>query len=227
MSMGFLSSIFSSKQTSSNIYREDTPAKTSGEEISSVAKYINAQSEKPVRISSYSKKLSGVGEYIKSRDATWIELTNTEKNVINTRNIAALEIRKTEESLMSDDNVELSGVARYVESQEQACLAAQLKEKKLTGVEKYITSIVENKPVATGVAKYLKNRAEVKVSSVDRYVVNKSLADKNKPEPEIVIEPSSVAKYLESKPTMLTSSVAKYIAKQLVSARQATEITPA
>jgi len=223
--MGFLSGIFSSKQTSSNIYRDDAPVETSGEEISSVAKYINAQSEKPARLSSYSKKLSSVEEYVKTRNATWVELTSAEKDVINTRINAALEIRKIEESLMSDENKELSGVAKYVESQEQACIAAQLEEKKLTGVDKYITCIVESKPVATGVAKYLKNRTEVKVSSVDRYVINKSLADKNKPEPEVPVEPSSVAKYLESKPTMLTSSVAKYIAKQLVSARQTADIT--
>ncbi len=224
--MGFLSGIFSSKRTSSDIYRNDDPVESLGEEITSVAKYINAQSEKPARISSYTKKLSGVGEYIKNHNATWVELTSAEKDVINTRINTALELRKIEESLMSDENKELSGVARYVESQEQACLAAQLEEKKLTGVEKYISNIVASKPATTGVAKYLKNRAEVKVSSVDRYVINKSLADKNKPEPEIALEPSSVAKYLENKPTMLTSSVAKYIAKQLVTARQVVDVEP-
>ena len=120
---------------------------------------------------------------------------------------------------MSAENEELSGVARYVESQEQALREAQEKELAVTGVAKYLTNITENKPATTGVSKYLKNRVDATVSSVDRYVINKSLADKNKPE-VVIVEPSSVSKYLENRSTMVTSSVAKYIAKQSVAARQ-------
>ena len=218
--MGFLSGIFSGKKTSQNIYRDDVPVESADEDLTGVAKYINAQITKPVEHRSYSKKLSGVGEYIQARNATAVELTSAEKDVINARINATIELRKTEESLMSAENEELSGVARYVESQEQACREAQEKELAVTGVAKYITNIIENKPVTTGVSKYLKNRIDATVSSVDRYVINKSLADKNKPE-VVVVEPSSVSKYLEIRPTMFNSSVAKYIAKQGVAARQA------
>ena len=217
--MGFLSGIFSSKKSSQDIYRDNTPVEPSGEGLTGVAKYLNAQSDKPVEHHSYSKKLSGVGEYVKARSATAIELTSAEKDMINARITATIEQRKIEESLMSAENEELSGVARYVESQEQALREAQDKEQAVTGVAKYLTNITENKPATTGVSKYLKNRVDATVSSVDRYVINKSLADKNKPE-VVIVEPSSVSKYLENRSTMATSSVAKYIAKQSVAARQ-------
>ncbi len=224
--MGFLSGIFSSKQTSQDIYREDVPVDSLGESLTGVAKYIHEQSDKPVEISRYTKKLSSVGEYIQTRNATAIDLTDVEKDAINARVKATIELRKTEESLMSAENEKLSGVARYVESQEQAIIAAQEEELVETGVAKYLANIIETKPVTTGVAKYLKNRVDATVSSVDRYVIQKSLADKNKPE-ICIVEPSGVDKYLENRPTLLTSSVAKYIAKQGVAARQAANLTAA
>ena len=223
--MGFLSGIFSSKPTSQNIYRDD-PIESSDEGLTGVAKYIQTQQNNPVERSSYTKKISSVAEYVNTHNASLIELTSAEKDVINARINEAIELRKIEESLMSAENEELSGVARYVENQEQACKAAQEEEQAITGVARYITNIIENKPVTTGVSKYLKNRVDATISSVDRYVIQKSLAEKSKPE-VIVMEPSSVAKYLENRPTMLTSSVAKYIAKQGVSARQAANLTPA
>ena len=120
---------------------------------------------------------------------------------------------------MSAEDKELSGVAKYVESQEQAIRDAQEAKPVLTGVAKYLTNIIENKPAVTGVARYLFNRADAQVSSVDRYVIKKYQADKNKPE-VVIIPPSSVTRYIENKPTMLTSSVAKYIAKQAVAQKQ-------
>jgi len=115
---------------------------------------------------------------------------------------------------------ELSGVARYVESQEQACIDAKNAEVVPTGVAKYLTAIAESKPVATGVSKYLRNREEVQVSSVSRYVINKWLSDQNKEVP-VILEETGVEKYIASIPTLMTSSVAKYVAKQEVLARQA------
>lgn len=214
--MGFLSGIFSSKQTSQNIYRDDELIESSDEGLTGVAKYLNAQSSHPVEHQSYAKKLSGVEKYVNTHNASAIELTDDEKGAINTRIHAAIELRKKEEILMSE---ELSGVARYVESQEQASIAAQNKIVPATGVAKYLANVIANKPAVTGVSKYLHNRSDVKVSSVDRYVINKSLADKNKPE-VIIIPPSSVSKYLANRPTLLTSSVAKYIAKQRVASKQ-------
>ena len=220
--MGFLSGIFSRNQTRQDIYRDETPVESTDDGLSGVAKYISAQSDKPVEQRSYSKKLSGVGEYIQARDEIAVELTSAEKDVINSRINASIEQRKIEESLMSAENEELSGVARYVESQEQAHREALEKEGAVTGVAKYINNIVENKPVATGVSKYLLNRVEATVSSVDRYVINKALADKNKPEAVIPLPTSGVSRYLENRPTLLTSSVAKYLAKQAVAAKQVT-----
>ena len=135
--MGFLSGIFSSKKTSQDIYRDNLPVEPSDEgsfdeDITGVAKYINAQSNKPVEHHSYVKKLSSVGEYIKTRNTTSIELTSAEKDVINARISATIELRKTEESLMSAENEKLSGVAKYVESQEQAIREAQEKEQSTT-----------------------------------------------------------------------------------------------
>ncbi|SMG64441.1 conserved hypothetical protein [methanotrophic bacterial endosymbiont of Bathymodiolus sp.] len=216
--MGFLSGIFSSKPVSQNIYRDEV-TESSDEVLTGVAKYLQTQSDKPVEQGSYTKKLSGVAEYLNTHNANSIELTSAEKDVINARINEAIELRKIEESLMSAENEELSGVARYVENQEQAIREAQEVAGARTGVAKYLSNIVENKPVLTGVARYLFNRADAPVSSVDRYVINKSLADKNKPE-IVVIPSSSVTKYLESRPTILTSSVAKYVAKQAVAEKQ-------
>ncbi|GFO73130.1 hypothetical protein BJAS_P3748 [Bathymodiolus japonicus methanotrophic gill symbiont] len=215
--MGFLSGIFSSKQTSQNIYRDDV-IEPSEDGLTGVAKYLR---NKPVEQggSVYAKKLSSVGEYINTRNARSIELTSEEKDVTNARLKETIELRKIEENLMSAEDKELSGVARYVESQEQAIRDAQEAAPVLTGVAKYLTNIVENKPALTGVARYLFNRADAQVSSVDRYVIKKAQADKNKPE-VVIIPPSSVTKYIENKPTMLTSSVAKYIAKRVVAQKQ-------
>jgi hypothetical protein len=115
---------------------------------------------------------------------------------------------------------ELSGVARYVESQEQARIEAKNAEVTPTGVAKYLATVAESKPVATGVTKYLRNREEVQVSSVSRYVINKWLRDQDKEAP-VILEETGVEKYIASIPTLMTSSVAKYVAKQEVLARQA------
>ncbi|WP_428356645.1 hypothetical protein [Methyloprofundus sp.] len=217
--MGFLSGIFSTKPARQDIYRENV-IEPSVEGLTGVAKYLQTQSNQPVEQHDQVEKLSRVGEYVNRRNERAIELSSTEKDEINARVNAAIEQRNIEESLMSEEQERLSGVARYVESQEKAIKEAQEAEPILTGVTKYLTNIVENKAVLTGVAKYLSNRADAKVSSVDRYVINKSLVDKNKPE-VVILPPSSVTKYLESRPTLLTSSVAKYIAKQSVASRQA------
>ncbi|NOQ14387.1 MAG: hypothetical protein GQ583_07935 [Methyloprofundus sp.] len=224
--MGFLSGIFSRKGNSQNIYRDEEAAEeplneSLDEGLTGVAKYLNAQTDRPSVQSTSSKHLSAVDKYISSRNSSKTELSSAEKEEINARITETIEKRKIEESLMSAENEELSGVAKYVEKQEQAYKEAKEQEEAVTGVAKYISNIVENKPATTGVAKYLKNRAEVKVSSVDRYVINKALADKNKPAAEAPLPPSGVAKYLANKPTLMTSSVAKYIAKQSVAARQA------
>ncbi len=214
MIMGFLSGIFS-KKVSSSIGHEENVVKSSDDQLTSVTRYINAQKDK---VSTHRlEKLSGVDAYLKARKE--VELTREEKDEINARINATIEQRAIEENLMNDENKELSGVAKYVESKEKAYSDAQKEAPVVTGVAKYIKDIVDNKPVATGVAKYLLNRVETKVSSVDRYVINKALADKSKPK-VVVLPPSGVTKYLENRPTLLTSRVAKYIARQAVLANK-------
>lgn len=214
--MGFLSKIFQKKTVDQNIYREDQGAKVKPR--SSVDEYLDAQNNDSRKSSSYSKKLTGVGAYVNTRSESEVKLTSVEKDEINTRITTKIKLRKSEESLMSVEDKELSGVAKYVESQKEA-VEAELKAQPITGVAKYLTDIISNKPVATGVSKYLLNRIEAQVSSVDRYVVSKNLADKNKPK-VVIIPDSSVTKYLDGISSMQTSRVAKYLAKKVISDKQ-------
>jgi len=217
--MSFLSKIFPKKKAPKNVYRDEATAVSSSDGKSGVARYLESQISINNTSGTSSKKLSRVDEYLQARNTDEVELTREEKNAINTRVNAKIELRQSEESLMSAEDEELSGVAKYVESQNQIN-AAQQEEQKLTGVAKYLAEVTSSKPATTGVSKYLSNRVDAKVSSVDRYVISKSLADKNKPK-VVILPDSSVTKYLENKPTMLTSRVAKYLAKKVVSDKQA------
>jgi len=214
--MGFLSKIFPKKQVNQNIYRKETEVGVSDGNVSGVARYLAAQGEHSKTANSHAK-LTSVGEYLEGRSQA--ELTDVEKDEVNTRVNEKIEQRKSEEILMSAEDKKLSGVAKYVESQEQADKAAQLATQATTGVAKYLATIISNRPVATGVSKYISNRVDATVSSVDRYVINKALADKDKPK-TVIIPDSSVTKYLESRPTMKTSRVAKYLAKKVISDKQ-------
>lgn len=217
--MGFLSKIFPKKAAERNIYQEVNQVEPSAKQMSGVEKYLAAQSNSAQTEVVGSKKLTCVDEYVKTRSDSVAELTSVEKDEINTRITAKIKLRKSEESLMSVEDKELSGVAKYVESQKEASDAALLEAQPLTGVTKYLADIISSKPATTGVAKYLLNRIETKVSSVDRYVTNKSLADKNKPK-VVILPDSSVSKYLDSIATMKTSRVAKYLAKKVISDKQ-------
>jgi len=213
--MGFLSKIFSSKPAEKSIYSEDANAEPRVKQKSGVDKYLENQNGNLNESIPYSKKLTCVDEYVNAKNESAVELTSVEKDEINTR-IEKINLRKSEESLMSVEDKELSGVAKYVESQREASDAALLEVQPLTGVAKYLADIISNKPATTGVSKYLLNRIDTKVSSVDRYVINKSLADKNKPE-VVILPDSSVSKYLDNISTMQTSRVAKYLAKKVIS----------
>jgi len=213
--MGFLSNIFSKKTADKTIYREEPKTKLR----SSVDEYLDAQNNDSRNSSSYSKKLTGVGAYVNSRSESEVKLTSVEKDEINTRITTKIKLRKSEESLMSVEDKELSGVAKYVESQKEASDAAGLEAQSLTGVAKYLADIISNKPATTGVSKYLSNRVDATVSSVDRYVISKNLADKNKPK-VVIIPDSSVTKYLDGISSMQTSRVAKYLAKKVISDKQ-------
>jgi hypothetical protein len=215
--MGFLSKIFPNKSVAKNTYHKETRVKPSVK--SSVDKYIETQSSNSCNSGVLSKKLTCVDEYFNAKNEAVVELTSVEKDEINIRITEKIKLRKSEESLMSVEDKELSGVAKYVESQKEANAAAELNVQAPTGVAKYLADIISNRSVATGVSKYLLNRTEATVSSVDRYVISKSLADKNKPV-VVIIPDSSVTKYLEDISTMQTSRVAKYLAKKVISDKQ-------
>jgi hypothetical protein len=214
--MGFLSKIFPNKSVKKNSYRKDALVDSHAKLKSSVDKYIENQSSRSRISVVVSKKLSGVAKYIYTKNKSVVELTSVEKDEINARINAQINLRKSEESLMSIEGKELSGVAKYVESQKEV---AEKAEPLLTGVDKYLADIISNKPATTGVSKYLLNRVEATVSSVDRYVISKTLADKNKPK-VVIIPDSSVTKYLAGISTMQTSRVAKYLAKKIISDKQ-------
>jgi hypothetical protein len=119
----------------------------------------------------------------------------------------------------------LSGVAKYLKSQEQhqpsgvaKYLARQAITEKnkpvvvLSGVAKYLNNNKDSTPVVrTGVAKYLDNQDKTPTSRVAKYVLQKSIAERNAP-PKV--KRTRVESYLESLPETKTSSVSKYLAKQ-------------
>ncbi len=119
----------------------------------------------------------------------------------------------------------LSGVAKYLKEHEQnqpsgvaKYLARQAIAEKnkpvvvLSGVAKYLNNNKDSAPIIrTGVAKYLDNQDKTPTSRVAKYVLQKSIAERNAPEKP---KTTRVESYLQSLPETKTSSVSKYLAKQ-------------
>ncbi|GAB6141316.1 hypothetical protein JCM14076_20450 [Methylosoma difficile] len=99
----------------------------------------------------------------------------------------------------------------------------------LTGVERYLQSKIvvlqdqiasecadsESLPILTGVAKYLAEAEQHKVSGVSKYLLKLSLAEKQKKHEIIVVQKTGVEKYLSNvKPLPKVTGVAKYIKHQ-------------
>lgn len=120
----------------------------------------------------------------------------------------------------------LSGVAKYLKEQEQnqpsgvaKYLARQAIAEKnkpvvvLSGVEKYLKNNKDSAPIVvrTGVAKYLDNQDKTPASRVAKYMLQKSIAERNAPQKP---KTTRVESYLQSLPETTTSSVSKYLAKQ-------------
>ena len=85
----------------------------------------------------------------------------------------------------------------------------------LTSVAKYITAL----PLVTGVNKYLKKQEKHQISSVEKYLLKQTIAQRNAP------APTSVAKYLahaEKTATKRLSSVDKYLVGMELEAKQQT-----
>ncbi|ASF44648.1 hypothetical protein [Methylovulum psychrotolerans] len=101
----------------------------------------------------------------------------------------------------------LTGVARYLESQRRL-LEADKEEAESLEEQR-------NTQVITGVAKYLEKAQQTPVSGVTRYMLKKSLAEKNAPKPAAKLQLTGVAKYLSNqKDAPVLSGVAKYLKKQ-------------
>ncbi|MDQ7089653.1 MAG: hypothetical protein Q9M50_03290 [Methylococcales bacterium] len=127
-----------------------------------------------------------------------------------------------------------TGVAKYLKTKEQhspsrvakylARQAIASKQKiesdvseiiSATGVEKYLKTH-ENRPKASGVAKYLANQSQHSASGVAKYMARRIIAARNAPP---VIKTSGVALYLENRKEVLATGVSKYMAKQVLMAK--------
>ena len=122
-------------------------------------------------------------------------------------------------------STELSGVAKYLKEQEQHqpsgvakyLVRQAIAEKNkpvvvLSGVAKYLNNNKDSAPVVrTGVTKYLDNQDKTPTSRVAKYVLQKSIAERNAPAKP---QTSRVESYLQNLPETTTSSVSKYLTKQ-------------
>ncbi|MFZ2451128.1 MAG: hypothetical protein WAW36_11470 [Methylovulum miyakonense] len=111
----------------------------------------------------------------------------------------------------------LTGVARYLENQRQILEASKEEAESLEDQR--------NTQVITGVAKYVEKTRQNPVSGVTRYMLKKSLAEKNAPKTASKPQVTGVAKYLSNqKEKPVLSGVAKYLKNQ-DSLPKATKVT--
>lgn len=124
---------------------------------------------------------------------------------------------KDEVSAVEEESSDLTGVAKYVQSQKPAPSS--------TGVAKYLKSKRQNVP--SGVAKYLSRQAitskqKLEIESTEVTTGVAAYLKNNEDRPKIIR--SGVAKYLASNNRASASSVSKYLARKLVEARNAPPI---
>ncbi len=126
------------------------------------------------------------------------------------------EVVRESASVAEDVSCDLTGVAKYLQTQKPAASA--------TGVAKYLK--VKEQHLPSSVAKYLARQAivskqklesesfeELSVTGVEKYL--KTHEDR----PKIII--SGVAKYLASHSNRSASGVAKYMARKIIAAKNA------
>lgn len=100
------------------------------------------------------------------------------------------------------DTSGLTGVAKYLAQQEAVLKASQV-------IEEIVVA-----PVVSGVAKYLQAREQQPVSGVAKYMLKKSIAQRQSKQ-EADVAQTGVEKYLKNqKPAPALSGVAKYLKQQ-------------
>lgn len=175
---GFISDIFSSKKSSTQaIYRSDENESASSDELTGVAKYLNAHS-------AVTRGPSSVDKYLQGQ----VQRSSVAKYVAR-QAIAAKQANKT-----SADAKGVTGVAKYLANNVDAKpvksgVSKYLATRKVTtvsSVSKYMLKraleaknkpeVVRNKP--TSVAQYLEDRPKHTTSSVAKYLAKKVSAAK-------------------------------------------------
>lgn len=125
-------------------------------------------------------------------------------------------LSSVEKYLKSQEQNQPSGVAKYLAR--QAIAERNRPVVTLSGVEKYlknnkdsVSSVVKK----TGVEKYLATQDNTPVSRVAKYVLQKTIEERNTPAKP---KATRVESYLQNLPENTTSSVSKYLAKQALNA---------
>ncbi len=131
-------------------------------------------------------------------------------------------LSSVEKYLKAQEQNQTSGVAKYLAR--QAIAERNKPVVVLSGVEKYLKNNKDSAPImvkkTTGVEKYLTIQDKTPMSRVEKYALQKAIAERNAPaKPKV----TRVESYLQSLPETTTSSVSKYLAKQqaIVAATQA------
>ena len=125
-------------------------------------------------------------------------------------------LSSVEKYLKSQEQNQPSGVAKYLAR--QAIAERNKPVVTLSGVEKYLKNNEGSAPIVvkkTGVEKYLATQDNAPVSRVAKYVLQKTIAERNAPAKP---KATRVESYLQSLPESTTSSVSKYLAKQALNA---------
>ncbi len=121
-------------------------------------------------------------------------------------------LSSVEKYLKTQEQNQPSGVAKYLSR--QAIAERNKPAMTLSGVEKYLKNNKDSVAIIvkkTGVEKYLASQNNVSVSRVAKYVLQKTIAERNAPAKP---KATRVESYLQSLPEIKTSSVSKYLAKQ-------------
>jgi hypothetical protein len=163
--------------------------------------------------------------------------SSTTRNAIVSVSEPAAEAQTGVERYLENQPAGLSSVEKYLKAQEvnqpsgvakylarQAIAARNKPVVVLSGVDKYLKNNEGSAPVVmkrTGVEKYLSMQENVPVSRVAKYVLQKTIDERNAPAKP---KATRVESYLQSLPETTTSRVSKYLARQAVaSAAQQTK----
>lgn len=117
---------------------------------------------------------------------------------------------KVDKYLKNQELNQPSGVAKYLARQAIAERSKPIVV--LTGVAKYLNNNKDSAPVVkSGVERYLANQDNTPMSGVAKYMLKKTIADRNAPPKQ---KTTGVESYLQTRPETTASGVSKYLARQ-------------